>query len=271
MGRERENEKKFTKYLERILAGGVIKADPAMDEELRAALEFARKISALGEKPSVKFQERLKAQLLEKIRSREAQQARKKESRGSFWDAFRSHPAWQGAVAAVVVIILLGIIWRAGFFQFDLTAPAATPLATTATKMPVAATTAAPEAQKLVSIDAKTDKSTYGRGETVKIEVSMKNTSGGLLTITDFPPILSLMEAVTRQAVYTFTAGKETRTLAPNGVATYTYTWNQTDFQGQPVSGSYYVELEDLMHEGQPLPLNLNNPVKFEITNSPGK
>ena len=183
MGREKEVEKKFTEYLDRILAGEEIKADPAMDEELRAALDFARKISSLGAVPSAQYQARLKASLLQKL---EEQEARKKEARGSFWGIFRSHPVWQGAVALLLVIIVITIVWRAGFFQPSITAPAHAPAATTAVPT---TTAAAPTttAGTLVSVDAKTDKLAYQPGETVKIEISMKNVSEKPLTDNGFP------------------------------------------------------------------------------------
>ena len=256
MGRERDNEKKFTEYLDHILAGEEVKADPAMDTELREALDFAGRMAALRTAPSAQYRARLKASLMQKLEEREA--------RGSFWSIFRSHPVWQGAAAALFVIIIVSIIWRAGFFEPSITAPRTTvPAATTA-----APTTTAPAkapAVTLVSIDAMTDKATYRPGEAVKIELAMKNVTAGELTIKDFPPILSVMQVETNQPVYTFPAGKETRTLAPNQTTRYTYTWNQTDFKGMSASGSYYVELEDLEYQGRPLPLNLNNPARFQI------
>ena len=85
----------------------------------------------------------------------------------------------------------------------------------------------------------------------------------------DFPPILSVMREDTRQPVYTFSAGTATRTLSPNSVATYTYTWKQLDYEGNALTGKYYIELEDLEYNGVPVQLNLNNPVKFEILSGP--
>ena len=114
MGRERDNEKKFNEYLDRILAGEEIKADPSMDKELCDALDFACKMADLRQNPRAQFESRLKADLLQKL---EARQAQKQAARGSFWDVFRNHPAWQGAVAALLVIIVLAVVWRAGVFQ----------------------------------------------------------------------------------------------------------------------------------------------------------
>ena len=235
MGRERDNEKKFNEYLDRILAGEEIKADPSMDKELRDALDFACKMADLRQNPPAQFQARLKADLLQKIEARQAQ----KQARGAFWDVFRGHPVWQGAVAVLLVIIVIAVVWRAGVFQFT---PLELSQATTppATKAPIATQTAPMTTSPayydkglrgtLVSIDAKSDKTSYQSGETVQIELSMKNISGNQLTVKDFPPILSVMREDTKQPVYTFTAGTATRTLAPNAVATYTYTWKQTGF-----------------------------------------
>jgi hypothetical protein len=373
MGREQDNEKRFNAYIDRILAGEEIKADPDMDKELRAALEFARKISALGAMPSAQFQARLKASLLQKL---EAQQAQKKAARGGFRDIFKSHPAWQGAVAVILVIIALTIVWRAGVFQplLDGKSTATIPAAATQTPVPsiavpasapapatytiaapavnqtaptyilaiiiigvilailiiilirrtrplvwqgavavilvimalaivwragvfqpsmnekvtttvpattsppvvktaAPATTAAAPAKTgdrgiggtLVSIDATSDKASYQPGEAVKINLAMKNITTGQLIVKDFPPILSIMQEDTKQPVYTFSAGIETRTLAPYEAASFTYTWQEVDFKGNPVTGSYYIELEDLEYNGLPFKLNLNSPVRFEI------
>jgi hypothetical protein len=280
MGREHDNEKKFNAYIDRILAGEEIKVDLAMDKELRDALVFARKISAMGTMPSAQFRAQLKARLLQKLEAQQAQEAaqvKNKRAKGSFFDIFRSHPAWQGAVAVLLVIIALTIVWRAGVFQpvlnekSTVTVPATTSPPVVKTAAP--ATTAAAPAKTgdrgigaaLVSIDAKSDKASYKSGETVTIQLSLRNITAGQLTVKDFPPILSIMQEDTKQPVYNFSAGKETRTLAPNAVATYAYTWQQTDFKGNPVSGKYYIELEDLEYNGVPIKLYLNNPVNFEI------
>jgi hypothetical protein len=269
MGREKDTAKKFSEYLDRILAGKEIPVDPSLDPELRDALDFARKMAALGATPSAEFRARLKASLLQKLADREAL----KEKTGSFWDVFRRHPVWQGAIAALLVIIVISIVWRAGFFQPSISEPAPTTTLTTTTtaKATVTATAAAPVPSQatLVSVAASTDKATYRPGETVSIEVDMKNVTGAPLTLEDLPPILSLMQAETGEPVYTFTAGSEVRKLAPDEVIRFAYTWNQVDFSGQPVTGRYYIELEDLEYQGRPIQMNLGQPVRFEILPAP--
>ena len=97
MDRQKDTEKKFAEYMDRILAGGEIKADPSMDEEMRADLEFVKKACSLGQAPTAQFQARLKARLIERL---EAQQARKQEQGFKIFTALRQ-PAWQAAIAAV--------------------------------------------------------------------------------------------------------------------------------------------------------------------------
>ena len=114
--------------------------------------------------------------------------------------------------------------------------------------------------------EGNTNKPAYVSGEDVKIEITLKNVSSQALSIEQFPPILSLMQAETRQPVYTFRAGTDSRTLAPNATATYAVNWNQLDFNGQPVpSGGYYLELEDLDFQGQAIQLNFTRTVSFVI------
>ena len=56
MGREPEIEKKFSENLDRILAGEEIKPDPAMDDDLRSALDFSTRIKDLRASPTQQFQ-----------------------------------------------------------------------------------------------------------------------------------------------------------------------------------------------------------------------
>ena len=268
MGREKDMEKKFTEYLDHILAGKEVPIDPTMDKELRDALDFARKMIRLGEAPSPEFQASLKARLLQKLAEQEAS---KKEK--SFWNIFRSHPVWQGAVVALLVIIAITIVWRTGFFQPSISAPppvATTTPSATAPPMTTAPTVSptqppAPSPAALVNAVVSTDKSVYQTGERVGIELVMKNVSRSPLALEKLPPILSLMELETGRPVYTFTAGTANITIMPEAEVIFNYFWNQVDFKGQPVTGHYYIELEDLEYQGWPLQLNLSQPVRFEI------
>ena len=81
----------------------------------------------------------------------------------------------------------------------------------------------------------------------------------------NLPPIVSLMDAKTRLPVYTFASGQQVRTIAPNGTIHFILVWHQEDFDGEPVSGRFYIEIEDLVYLDQPIQLHLEEPVEFDV------
>ncbi len=255
MSREKERENKFTEYLDRLLAGGEIPVGPDMDEELRETLDFAKKVAGLRRDPSPSYQARLRADLLQKLEDR----ARKaEEKKASFWGGIWRQPVWQGVAAAVFVVIVLTVLWRAGVF-----APSITPTPTQTTIAPTVTTQ--PAQGLMLNFSVSTDKVVYQPGEDVEIIVTMKNNEPGQIMLEKLPPIISLMSAETTKPVYTFTGGMDTRTLAPNQTISFTLVWNQEDFEGNPVTGKYYIELEDLVYQGMPVQLHLAQPVEFDI------
>jgi hypothetical protein len=143
--------------------------------------------------------------------------------------------------------------------------------ATSATGVPAATTTATALPSPtytgmLLAAGASTSKTAYLPGETVKIDCILRNVSLQPLVLEKLPPIVSIMQTDTRQPVYTFRAGTESRTLASGETVSYTLTWNQSDFNNLQVSnGSYYVELEDLDYQGKAIQLNLSTPARFDI------
>jgi hypothetical protein len=277
---DKEIARKFTGYLDRMLAGQEIAPDAIADGELRGALDFARKINALGATPSARFQSQLKAELLQKLTAREAL----KEEKPGFWKIFRSHRGWQVAVAAAFVIILASVIWRAGYFQpaaAPTTPPAPNPALTIAptTTVPApmraptntitATTQAAPSGGALEGVMVSTDRATYLSGETVGIDLTLTNTGAAPLTLQKLPPVLSIIQAETGQSVYTFASGNKALTLAANENVTFHYGWTGKDFSGRAVIGSFYIALEGLQYNGQSVPPNAGSPARFEILPGP--
>ena len=281
MNRKREIEKRFTEYLDRILAGEEITVEPDADAELRAALEFARTIRGLRTSPSESFQAQLKARLLQKL---DEQEAIALERRESFWGNIWRQPIWQGAVMVAFAVIVVGLLWRAGIIAPELPEATTTPTATatpttvptttvpTTTSMPTTAPTTTPTTiptqipqDVYLRLDANTNKLIYESGEEVIIELILTNDGQNYLTMEKLPPIVSLMDAGTKQPVYTFTSGQQIMTIAPNQTISFILTWNQEDFEGELVSGRFYIEIEDLIYLDQPIQLHLDDPVQFDI------
>lgn len=274
MSKQKNIEKLFAENLDLILAGKEVDLAALGDVEMRSALEFARKITRLGPVPSAQYSTRLKAGLLQKLDERET---RAGESKGWSWNFLRQ-PVWQAVIVAFVVILIVSIVWRSGVFRPSIEAPS--PIMTTTTATPMPTTTAAPtitpvpSATKapgiLLSVGAWTGKSIYQTGEKIGISILMSNSGNQQLTLEKLPPILSVMKEDTGKPVYTFAAGKETISLAPEESVQFDYTWDGLDFNGAGVTGRCYLELEDLEYQGSAVPLHLGQPAYFEVIPAPG-
>jgi hypothetical protein len=258
MSKKREMETVFSENLDNVLAGKPIRADMITDAEILSALDFAGKIAKFRPTISEQYRISLKASLLRKL---EIQEMPAKKNNGRSWNILRQ-PVWQAVTAVFLFILIISIVWRAGVFNLSM--PASSPTTTTIPTYTTTPTTV-PTTGTLFSIDVKTNKSVYQSGELVKINLSMRNISSQQLKLDKLPPILSVMRSDTGKPVYTFSGGQDTRTLGYGETIQFTYSWNQADFHGQTVTGSYYIELEDLEYQGQAIQLHPTQPVSFEI------
>ena len=296
MYREYEEEKIFAEKLDRLLTAGETSVESTLNEDLKTALEFARKMTDLRPIPSSQFQANLKARLLQKLNEQENHEEARK---GWFWKLIPREPAWQVVAVLAIVVLVGGVVWGTLFrttppqvvsvpqptVMITAPAPKAAPatsapagaLAPAATTAPAAsprptapATAAAPafSANQILTASASTNKPSYTPADSVNISLSLQNVTSQTLTIQEFPPIVSLMQASTKLPVYTFAAGKTSKTLTPGEKTDYVLTWNQLDAKGGHVApGEYYIELEELYYQGHEVPLNLSKPVYFDILN----
>ena len=246
MGREHDVEKLFSEQLDRLLAGEDLKADAEIGDDMRAALDFARKMITVTPKPSPSFEGQLKTRLLHKLD--ETREETRREERGWLWRLVPRQPVWR-AVAVSLLVIVIGIgIWASSALL------PSEPVITS---------------NLYLQVEASTNKASYAPGEPVRVEVALKNITGEPLTVEQFPPILSLMQSESRQPVFTFAAGENSRTLAAGEVAEFAVAWDQRDDSGRyAAAGSYYLELEDMYYAGQAVKFDFMVPVSFSIVTS---
>ena len=284
MSKDIGRQKEFLKDLDRILAGEKVKTDAITDKDLSLTLAFAQKIASLRVAPSPEFKSQLKARLLQKIVEQEEDARLKTKSGWLSW--FNQHQLiWQAITVVMVVFVIGGLLWGTGLFKFSNHPPTTTTIATvtTTTKTTTMSTTKTTTTTTMTTAtsatttstvvpsgplqaNASTNKPSYPAGESVSIQVSLTNVTSSSITLEQFPPILSLMQADSLQPVYTFAAGTIEKTIAPHQTTSFTVTWNQQDAKGIAVTpGVYYLELEDLNYQGQTIKLNLANPVRFSI------
>ncbi len=116
MNSEKDQGKKFSEEVDRLLAGQEPKVDQGADADLRSTLDFARKMADLRPNPTPEFKAQLEARLRQQF---EAQEPKERATRGSSW--FRRFiprsPVWQAATALLVILLIFGITWSSGLFN----------------------------------------------------------------------------------------------------------------------------------------------------------
>lgn len=225
-------EREFAQDIDRVLAGKEAIIDEATDENYRSNIDFAKKIIECRGEPSSSFQEGLKKRLLAKLAEKETAQQRSETT--SFWDWLRNlvpqSPAWRTAAVTVTVVVLALLVgWRAGLFSPN--------------QEPILSTSVAPA----VAIEGRviTTKTTHTMGEEINIQFSFKNITDDTLTF-PFPPEIRI-ENTNIEAVRTFTAGQDTKTLTSGESARYDLVWDQKDTNGKQVPpGDYQVVIQNI-------------------------
>ena len=119
MKKDKSTEKQFLEYLDRLLAGEQITIGDEVSDDLRSALEHARKMLAFREEPSPAFRADLRDKLLRQIAGKQAATYPTAKREG-FWErAANLFPqrAIMIAVTSTALVVLLafvGVVWYSG-------------------------------------------------------------------------------------------------------------------------------------------------------------
>jgi hypothetical protein len=143
MGREYDVERLFSQQIDRLLAGEEVSKDPAMNDDLTSALEFAQKMIDLRATPSPQFASGLKSGLLQKLAEQEESRA---AGQGWFQRLMPRTPVFQAVAVLAAVFIISGILWATLFRPSPVSivqAPTPTPPVTWGSPV-IPATTAPP-------------------------------------------------------------------------------------------------------------------------------
>lgn len=102
-----DNDKELLENLDKMLKGNDEEL-PGLSDDSQSAVDFARKLASMGEKPSDEFRENLKAQIVHRL----AEIEKEEESADTelvFW-GIRRRKLWQGTLAALITVIIVAII-----------------------------------------------------------------------------------------------------------------------------------------------------------------
>ncbi len=135
----RYTEKQLNEYLDRLLSGEQINMSAEMSDELRSALELAKKMLQVREEPTADFKSQLRAKLLQRLLQMESVAASHRKSEGfTGWlqKVIRERWLWPALTgAAVVALLFVSLsVWQ---HQTNTMAPAS-PTATTSAPTPSA-------------------------------------------------------------------------------------------------------------------------------------
>jgi hypothetical protein len=261
MSKENKEEKLFNEVVDHILAGESVQTD-IPDNDLRSAIEFAKKIKELRASPTEPFKTNLKARLLQELREKET----RTENKGLFRRAFSRRIVWQLATTVAVIIIAIGITWRAGYFQPDditnlatmppkandggviESVPGPTLMATpggTGTDTTVTGTFGVSRIQAVIQANAITDKSAYLPGEAVNIKIYLTNDSPDSVEIQPFPQVM--ITDTNGEAVYISGAGIGVVVIQPGETYSYEVPWDMNNNTAIP--GMYYITVANIIDD----------------------
>jgi len=302
-GKDKKIEREFSEYIDRILAGEEVAVGGEMSDELRTAIEFARKMVSLRGAPSPAFKSRLKEALLQKMAEQEM--ITPEEKKAGFRD-FMSNlvprsMAWR-AVSTAAVIIAFSVVgyylYTGGLTQAPEPSPvpAPTPAPTPVPKptpepapaptvvptptptptpvptpmpSPTPTPSPAPGPTIYIKVDANLNKESYLPGEDIIIEFSFRNVTSEPFQIDPFPPLIEISHH--GEVLRSFLPGEAIRTLEPDEVVTHTLTWDQNDEQGQQVPyGNYYINLGYIKLGDRTMSLSLSGTRQFLILPAQG-
>jgi len=119
MKKDKSTEKQFLEYLDKLLAGEEISLGDEVSDDLRSALEHARKMLAFREEPSAAFRAELRDKLLRQIAQKQAATypaARREGFRERVANLFPSRPVLVAVTSTVLVVLLafVGVVWYSG-------------------------------------------------------------------------------------------------------------------------------------------------------------
>jgi hypothetical protein len=117
MRKEKNLEKEFSRYLDRLLAREEVEINPNMEVGIRTALGFAKKMMELRPNPSADFLVQSKVRLVKKLIDRQALRKTRNDVKHNWFERLIAQPIWQAAGIIIILAVLGLVVWNYGIFQ----------------------------------------------------------------------------------------------------------------------------------------------------------
>ena len=271
MRKHRKDEQEFLENIDRLIAGEEVGISDDADEDLRATIEFSRRLSDIHSGPSPEFKNGLKARLLMKLTEQDVA-ARQKTENNRLWDILGNlipqSPVWRTATVTVVMVIaVVSVLWRTGMFtgtqlveqqmlkgraQTAVVMEAGTEEASVSEspRMALSADDSAPAPVIMDAMATIIDLQVIPSGPTVAeygseitYQLTFTNVTGDTVTITQFPPGITIVGDGVLRPVRIIPEGDQTIEVGPSGSIAHVLSWNQLDDSGAQVAPGWYTIL----------------------------
>ncbi len=272
MTEKNKRDKILLENLERILKGGEVEDPSSLDEETRVALEIARKMMNLRDKPTNGFTNKLKEQLVYQLAEQEKKEDANKNSYLS-WQ-FPRITAWQATVSAVLlVVIMTGIVLvvnntQPGNHSEETTSTTTVVTGTTinpSTNIPTDAPSSpatSPSEINNLTVLTVVDKPIYTVGQQVNIKIVIENESKLPLVLDRFPPAINIKHISSGEIITLASEGTTKTTIQPGGAKIITIDW---ETQSVTATGNYAIEVGEIYSGAVPLKITFLEPVQFVL------
>jgi len=270
--KHRKDEQEFFENIDRMMAGEDISIGNDADDDVRATIEFSRKLTDMHTGPSTEFKEQLKSRLLMKLTGQDVA-ARQKIERNWFRDILDKlvpqSPVWRTATVTVVMLVaVVSVLWRTGLFtgtegvgeellmkgvsrtqeeagafgvEESEAATAESP------RMGITAEDSAPAPEivdteaSVINIDVTPiGANVFDYGSEINYRFTLTNVTGETITITPFPPRITIIGGGVLRPVRIIPEGDQSREIAPSGSVEHELTWDQRDDNGALVEPGWY-------------------------------
>lgn len=272
MTKKNKRDKLLLENLERILKGNDIENSASLDDQTRAALDVARKMMTLREKPAKEYADNLKAQLVYQLSEQEKKEDSKKQG---FWSwQFPRVTAWQATVSAVVLVVVLACILlvvnniQPGSHSEEtassttvVTGTTITPSTSIPTDAPSSPATSPSEIKNLTVLTV-VDKPIYTVGQQVNIKIVIENESKLPLVLDRFPPAINIKNISSGEIITLGIEGTTQITIQPGGAKIVTIDW---ETQSVTATGNYAIEVGKIYSVEVPLKITFTEPVQFVL------
>jgi hypothetical protein len=222
MRKEKNLEKEFSRYLDRLIDRKEVEINPHTEVGIRTALDFAKKMMELRPNPSADFLVQSKARLIKKLINQEALRKTRNNVKRNWFENLIAQPIWQAAGIIIILTVLGLVVWNYGIFQSGKSVVTTTATSTTTTSSQTIATSTATTAITSTTTTVSTTSSPTSTTTTKTYTTTATQTATSSIVPTTSQTSASTTKTYTATTTATATTTKTVTTTTTSSTKTTT-------------------------------------------------